>query len=106
LYNARRPNRAMEPTARRRTIQLSMILTRQSQRRAPSLAAPHLGLVRSMVLRLARTFALLVAVSYPLVASDKTDYGTELKRQVTQDRGHIGYSCHTGTSIWAQRKSV
>ncbi len=37
--------------------------------------------------RVARTFALLVAVSYPLVASGGTDYGTELKRQVTQDRG-------------------
>lgn len=32
-------------------------------------------------------FALLIAVSNPLVASNETDYGTELKRQVTQDRG-------------------
>ena len=40
-----------------------------------------------MAAHIARTFALLIAVSNPLVASNETDYGTELKRQVTQDRG-------------------
>jgi hypothetical protein len=37
--------------------------------------------------RLARTFALLMAMSYPLAAADDTDYGSELKREVAQDRG-------------------
>ena len=37
--------------------------------------------------RIAKAFALLMAVSPPLVASAQTDYGTELKRQVSQDRG-------------------
>jgi hypothetical protein len=37
--------------------------------------------------RAARIFALLMVVAQPLVASEETDYGTELKRQVAQDRG-------------------
>jgi hypothetical protein len=35
----------------------------------------------------ARTLALVIAVPYPLVASDESNYGTELKHQITQDRG-------------------
>ena len=44
-----RPNKAIEPTASRRTTQLSMSSTHQVLPRAPSLASAHLVLVRPMI---------------------------------------------------------
>jgi len=40
-----------------------------------------------MNVRVAKTLALLMATSCTLIASAEADYATELKRQVTEDRG-------------------
>jgi hypothetical protein len=55
--------------------------------RAQFRAVAKLFLVRLMNAHVARIFVLVLAASYRLVASDETDYGAELKRQVTEDRG-------------------
>jgi len=50
-------------------------------------AVAYLYLVRPMDARVAKTLHLLLAMLCPLIASTETDYATELKRQVTEDRG-------------------